>query len=236
MVSWTTLLAKLWHIRLPKRIAPSRLVLLSSTSGSSLPNLISPTVSSTLTSIIVHPPETISSLHSAYLFPPPVSGDLSEAGTTGGSRFRGILENATRRNEALRLTLTGELGASVGDWVEQDSVNSSANYSGQSAGSTAGEASSSAIASGVVVEILVRKAAGGASKGMVRRLEGLRPSAVGKGKSGVSECDLEACRWQDIKGLESLASGYQAVRTPNEEAEGDIKKKDEGKVSPAPMC
>jgi hypothetical protein len=124
----------------------------------------------------------------------------------------------------------------VGDWVEQDSVNSSANYSCQSAGSTAGEASSSAIASGVVVEILVRKAAGGASKGMVRRLEGLRPSAVGKGKSGVSECDLEACRWQDIKGLESLASGYQAVRTPNEEAEGDIKKKDEGKVSPAPMC
>jgi hypothetical protein len=145
------------------------------------------------------------------------------------------LENATKRNEALRLALTGEIGASVGDWVGEDSVKSPANYSGQSAGSTAGEASSSAITSGVVVEILVRKAAGGASKGMVRRLEGLRPSAKAKGKSGVSECDLEACRWQDIKGLESLASGYQAVRIPNEEAEGDNKKKDEGKVSPASM-
>jgi hypothetical protein len=130
--------------------------------------------------------------------------------------------------------LTGEIGALAGDWVGEEVSKAPANQSSLNAGSTAGEASSSPTSRGIVVEILVRKAVGGASKGMIRRLEGLRPSAKGKGKAGaVSERDLEACRWQDIKGLESLASGYQVMRPINENEEGENTKKAEGKVSEA---
>lgn len=209
-------------------IAPSRLTVLSSTSGQLLPNLLSSSMTPTLTSVTIHPPEILISLHSAYLFPPPVSGDLSETGTTGGSRFRGILENATKRNENLRLALTGEFGTSVGEWSGSQGGKTSANHGSSN---TSGEASSSSTSKGVVAEVLVRKAAGGASKGMLRTLEGLRPSVKGKERANTdAENDLEACRWQDIKGLESLASGYQ-VAAIQADTEGEKKtKQEEGKV------
>lgn len=179
--------------------------------------------------MIIHPPEIVTSLHSAYLFPPPISGDLSEAGTTGGSRFRGILENATRRNENLILALTGELGACVGDW----SGNQGSKVGGNQAGSnSSAEASSSSTSGGVVAEVLVRKAAGGASKGMLRSLEGLRPSIKGKERANVgTEGGLEACRWQEIKGLELLAQGYQAVAVQTSVEDDKKKKQDDGNVS-----
>jgi hypothetical protein len=206
-------------------VAPSRLVLLLPTSSELTPYLITSSTSTTLTSLIVHPPEVVSVLSSTYLFAPPISGNLSEAGTAGGSRFRGLLENATKRNENLRLGLSGEAGTIIGDWVTD------AGPSSHSATASHGSVStdkSSASSSGVAMEVLVRKAAGGASKGMLRSLEGLRAVSNGKGKSIAGRDEqLETCRWQDIKALESLAAGYRSAQP---DAVSTDKPKEEGKV------
>jgi len=206
--------------------APSRLVLLIPTASKILAQLINSSTSPTLSSVFVHPPEVVNVLASTYLFNPPVSGDLSEAGTAGGSRFRGLLENATKRNENLRLGLSGEASAIIGDWSDDSGLSSQAAAANQPYKST--EKSNSRARVGVVLEILVRKAAGGASKGMLRSLEGLRPPLAGKATASPYQAqNMEPCRWQDIKALEGIAAGYQSARLS---ATNDEKPKEEGKV------
>ena len=206
--------------------APSRLVLLLPTASGILAQLVNPSISSTLSSIVVHPPEVVNVLASTYLFNPPVSGDLSEAGTAGGSRFRGLLENATKRNENLRLALSGEASAIIGDWSEDSGSSGQAAATNQPHKPT--EKTSATARVGVVLEILVRKATGGASKGMLRSLEGLRPPLPGKTMASPPRAgSLEPCRWQDIKALEGIAAGYQSARPSTATEE---KPKEEGKV------
>jgi hypothetical protein len=206
--------------------APSRLVLLLPTASAILSQLLSPAVSPTLSSLTVHTCEVINVLASTYLFNPPTSGDLSEAGTAGGSRFRGLLENATKRNETLKLALSGEISTIIGDW--SDNSGSSGQASAKSHTSSSAEPPAGNARTGVVTEILIRKAAGGASKGMLRSLEGLWAPLSGEGASSVHRAgDLETCRWQEIKGLDGIATGYQSARSS---AAADEKSKEEGKV------
>jgi hypothetical protein len=207
--------------------APSRLVLLLPTASGIVAQLINSSTTSTLSSIVLHPPEVVNVLASTYLFNPPTSGDLSEAGTAGGSRFRGLLENATKRNENLRLALSGEASAIIGDWSDDSVPFGQAAATKQLYKPT--EKPSATARVGVVLEILVRKAAGGASKGMLRSLEGLRPPIAGKAMASPYQAgNLEPCRWQDIKALEGIAAGYQSARPS---ATTDEKPKEEGKVS-----
>lgn len=130
-------------------LAPSRLNLLLPTSSALYQTLLSPTHSATLTLLHPLPPALVAHLSSQYLAP-----------VSSSHAFWQILENARARRvgETLAYAAAGGMEFAT-DWSIEG-------ISGTSAGSSRGSTA------GAVVQVLVRKATGGA-KGISRSLEGL---------------------------------------------------------------
>ncbi len=176
-------------------VAPSRLQLLLPSSSPLIPHLILPSLSSTITTLTLYPSNLIDYLSSSYLLTPSPSTAPSSEWTPPQLRYYSILRGAGERNQAWHMALQGENGIEVSDWT---------------AGPSQGDNGTSG---GCVVEVLVRKAQGGAGKGMSRSLEGLQS------QKGLA---IQSVRWEELDELRDLARNLEAD-------EVDAEPKDEAK-------
>lgn len=216
--------------------APSRLTLLLPSNSTLLAHLLPPSLSPTITTLTLHPPSLISHLSHQHLIIPSIPG---EGPPGSGERFWEVLRKAGEGEVAVEMALSGEGGLEVGHWskVHVSSGSGSGVYlvgfgggpsSVKGKGKMIGGAGVGGYSegSGVIVEILVRKAQGGAGKGMSRSLEGLRHVSVFVGSKGkekmsqemeVAEGRLECCRWEEVRGMEMVGrkfgSGREEVET-----------------------